>query len=63
MLKKFLAVTTFLAICYWYYYTHAGITATEQLGLCLGSLGMALLVRGIQNQSIRISAYGLVKLD
>jgi len=54
--------TTFLAICYWYYCAHAGVTATEQLGLCFGSLGMAFFVHGIQNESIRKIAFGLFLL-
>lgn len=53
---------TFLIICYWYYCAHAGITASEQLGLCLGALGLAFSVRGIQNESIRKVAFGLLLL-
>lgn len=57
-----LVATTFLAICYWYYCVHAGLTASEQLGLCFGALGMAFLVQGKQNGSIRIAAFGLFLL-
>ncbi len=54
---------TFLAICYWYYCAHAGITASEQLGLCFGSLGTAFLIRGAQQkESLRWAAYGLFLL-
>jgi hypothetical protein len=53
---------TFLAICYWYYCAHAGITASEQLGLCFGSLGAAFLIRGVQGESMGKVAYGLFQL-
>jgi hypothetical protein len=53
---------TFLIICYWYYCAHAGITASEQLGLCLGVLSLAILIHGIQNESIRKVAFGLFVL-
>ena len=53
---------TFLMICYGYYCAHAGITASEQLGLCLGSLGLAFFIRGTQNESIRSVAFGLLLL-
>ena len=53
---------TFLAICYWYYCTHAGITASEQLGLCLGSLGLAFFIHGTQHESIRKISFGLFLL-
>ena len=53
---------TFLAICYWYYCAHAGITASEQLGLCLGALGLAFFIHRSQNESIRKISFGLVLL-
>ena len=54
--------TTFLAICYWYYCALAGTTATEQLGVCFGSLGMAFLIRGANNETIGKTVYGLLLL-
>lgn len=57
-----LIASIFLAICYWYYCVHAGSTATEQLGLCFGALGMAFLVHGKQDGSIRRAAFGLFLL-
>ena len=53
---------TFLLICYWYYCSHAGVTASEQLGLCLGALGLAVLIRGIQDESIKKAVFGLFVL-
>ncbi len=57
----FVAVV-FLAICYWYYCFHAGVVASEQLGLCFGALGLAFLVRGAGSASIKAAAYGLFLL-
>ncbi|HXQ33650.1 MAG TPA: hypothetical protein VN843_06475 [Anaerolineales bacterium] len=53
---------TFLAICYWYYCAHAGITASEQLGLCFGSLGLAFFVHETRNESITKVIFGLFLL-
>jgi hypothetical protein len=57
-----LIATIFLAICYWYYCAHAGITASEQLGVCFGSLGIAFLIRGSGSESIKSAAFGLFLL-
>src|SRR5258706_5859848 len=62
--KKFgpFSAATFLMICYWFYVRYAGLTLSEQLGLCFGSLGVAFLVRGMQNESIKETTFGLFLL-
>jgi hypothetical protein len=56
------SAATFLLICYWFYVRYAGLTLSEQLGLCFGSLAVAFLARGVQNESIKETTFGLFLL-
>jgi hypothetical protein len=56
------AAAVFVGICYWYYCSIAGKTMSEQIGLCFGSIGLAILIHGTQNNSLSKSAYGVFLL-
>jgi len=57
-----LTASIYLGICYWYYCAISGTTMTENLGVCFGSLGTALLLFGIRKGKARTLLFGLFLL-
>lgn len=58
-----LASAIFILFSFIYYYNYAGTVLTENLGLALGSLALACLLRGERQDDEKISAMGLLLIS
>jgi|GEM_PF-1379706 hypothetical protein len=48
------SASAFILICYWFYHPFIGSTMSENLGLCLGCIGLTFLVKGGRRELLGI---------
>lgn len=57
------SAAVYLMICYWFYFPFAGTVMTESLGLALGSLALAFLLKATRGDlNLKYLGYGLFSL-